>query len=248
MKKIWFFLLLCGLSSAWAQSPTALIKEDGISLDLPYVEVQMPSGEKKAFSLQLIANDPALPRFQMDLTTLRELDLQNPDDAVNPFPEVVLETSLGNIVLRLNREKAPISVENYLRYVNEGHYDGTIFHRVIDGFMIQGGGFTEQYQAKTTHEAIENESQNGLKNLRGTVAMARTSAPHTATAQFYINVEDNAALDYPSFDGWGYAVFGEVIEGMDVVDQIKALETGSGGPFTKDVPITQVVIQKASAR
>jgi cyclophilin family peptidyl-prolyl cis-trans isomerase len=157
---------------------------------------------------------------------------------------VRMQTNLGTIVLQLDAEKAPKSVENFLSYVKEGFYDGTIFHRVIDNFMIQGGGFTPDYTQKKTHASVDNEAKNGLKNLRGTIAMARTSAPHSATAQFFINVKDNAFLDYPGHDGWGYTVFGKVIEGMDVVDKIKGVKTGSGGPFPTDVPQQQVVIEK----
>lgn len=161
---------------------------------------------------------------------------------------VKLQTNLGDIVLELNDEKAPKSVANFLGYVNDGFYNGTIFHRVIDGFMIQGGGFTENLQKKGTKGPIENEANNGLKNLRGTVAMARTNAPHSATAQFFINVVNNDFLDYRSSTprGWGYAVFGRVVQGMDVVDKIRKIPTGPGGPFPKDVPQAPVVIEKAS--
>jgi cyclophilin family peptidyl-prolyl cis-trans isomerase len=164
------------------------------------------------------------------------------------MPRVRLATSLGDIVLELNQTKAPKSVENFLIYVNEGFYNGTIFHRVIDGFMIQGGGFTQDFQKKTTRAPIENEANNGLKNLMGTVAMARTNDPHSATAQFFINVADNGFLDHrsPSPRGWGYAVFGKVVEGMEVVDAIRRTATGSGGPFRKDVPRTAIVIQSAT--
>ena len=163
-------------------------------------------------------------------------------------PRVRLETSLGAIVLELNHAKAPKSVDNFLRYVREGHYDGTIFHRVIPNFMIQGGGFTTDYKQKPTHEPIENEADNGLMNNRGTIAMARTGDPQSATAQFFINVADNDFLNYssPTPQGWGYAVFGKVVEGMDVADKIVNSPTGPGGPFPKDAPRQQVVIEKAS--
>ena len=161
-------------------------------------------------------------------------------------PRVRLQTSMGEIVIELDGDKAPLSTANFLSYVDEGFYDGTLFHRVIPGFMVQGGGFTPDYQKKPTRAAIQNEAKNGLKNLRGSVAMARTSAPHSATAQFFINHADNAFLDYPGQDGWGYAVFGKVVEGMEVVDQIAAQPTGPGGPFRSDAPTTQVVIEKAS--
>jgi cyclophilin family peptidyl-prolyl cis-trans isomerase len=166
----------------------------------------------------------------------------------NPNPVVNMQTSMGTIVIKLYAEKAPKTVENFLGYVNEGFYEGTIFHRVIEDFMIQGGGFTKDYQQKPAHEPIRNEANNGLNNVRGTVAMARTSHPHSATAQFFINVEDNNFLDHTgqSWKGWGYTVFGKVIEGMDVVDKIKKIETGPGGSFLKDVPQIPVVIEKMS--
>lgn len=158
-----------------------------------------------------------------------------------------LETSMGTIVLALEPERAPETVENFLRYAREGFYDGTIFHRVIDGFMIQGGGFTADYRRKETQAPIANESENGLDNARGTIAMARTSDPHSATSQFFINVADNDFLNYgaQSAGSWGYAVFGRVVEGMDVVDRIRQVPTGRGGPFPKDVPQNPVVIERA---
>ena len=170
-----------------------------------------------------------------------------PLHALAAAPQVLLETSLGPIVVELDAEKAPATVENFLTYVREGFYDGTIFHRVIDGFMIQGGGFTADYERKPTHEPIRNEADNGLKNLRGTLAMARTGNPHSATSQFFINVVDNGFLDHTGANprGWGYCVFGHVVEGMDVVDSIRAVPTGPGGPFPKDAPQTPVVIESA---
>lgn len=168
--------------------------------------------------------------------------------ADDQHPRVRVSTSMGDILLELDREKAPKSVENFLSYVQEGFYNGTIFHRVIDGFMTQGGGFDQNFQKKQTHAPVENEANNGLKNLNGTIAMARTNAPHSATAQFFINVADNGFLDHrsPSPRGWGYAVFGKVVEGMDVVDKIRRTPTGSGGPFRKDVPRTAVIIERVS--
>lgn len=162
-------------------------------------------------------------------------------------PQVKLTTSLGEIVLKLNPEKAPLSVSNFLAYVKEGHYDGTIFHRVIPNFMAQGGGYTEKFQQKPTHAPIRIEADNGLKNLRGTVAMARTNDPNSATSQFFINLVDNGFLDYKSstVQGWGYAVFGEVVQGMDIVDKMAAVPTGAGGPMPKDVPKTPIILQKA---
>lgn len=176
---------------------------------------------------------------------LLSLGQANADDQ---HPRVRMSTTFGDILLELDREKAPKSVDNFLRYMQEGYYDGTIFHRVIDGFMVQGGGFTQEFQKKQTHAQIENEANNGLKNLTGTVAMARTNDPHSATAQFFINVANNGFLDHrsPSPRGWGYAVFGKVVEGMDVVDKIRRTPTGSGGPFPKDVPSTTVVIQRVT--
>ncbi|WP_303783356.1 peptidylprolyl isomerase [Azovibrio restrictus] len=161
---------------------------------------------------------------------------------------VKLQTNLGTITLKLDAEKAPVTVKNFLQYVAEGHYDNTIFHRVINGFMIQGGGFEPGMKQKETRAAIENEAANGLKNKRGTIAMARTNDPHSATAQFFINVTDNDFLDFkaPSGNGWGYCVFGEVVEGMDVVDKIKSVKTGNKG-FHQDVPVEDVIIEKAEA-
>ncbi len=159
-------------------------------------------------------------------------------------PRVTLETSEGKIVLELNAEKAPKSVENFLEYVRAGFYNGTIFHRVIPNFMIQGGGMTQMMTEKATRAPIPNESKNGLKNDRGTIAMARKPDPNSATAQFFINVVDNDRLNYPSFDGYGYAVFGRVVEGMDVVDKIKSVETANNGPH-QNVPVKPVLIRDA---
>ncbi|BBA33427.1 peptidyl-prolyl cis-trans isomerase B [Methylocaldum marinum] len=165
-----------------------------------------------------------------------------------PAPQVRLETNLGDVVLKLDSAKAPTTVENFLTYVKEGHYDGTIFHRVIPNFMAQGGGYSEDFKQKPTHPPIKNEADNGLKNSRGTIAMARTPDPNSATAQFFINFVDNAFLDYksPTPQGWGYAVFGEVSEGMEVVDKMAKIPTGSGGPMASDVPQTPIIIQKAT--
>jgi len=159
---------------------------------------------------------------------------------------IILETNLGAINIELDFDKAPISAKNFLTYVNNGHYDNTIFHRVIDGFMIQGGGFTEEMQQKPTDSPIENEADNGLSNLTGSVAMARTADPHSATAQFFININDNHFLDHrdKTPQGWGYTVFGKVVDGMDIVNQIKQLKTGAFAGH-QDVPIEQVVILSA---
>ncbi|HET7369398.1 MAG TPA: peptidylprolyl isomerase [Gammaproteobacteria bacterium] len=162
----------------------------------------------------------------------------------DPHPLVALDTNMGTIVIKLDRERAPLTVENFLKYVRAGFYDGTIFHRVIPGFVAQGGGFTTDFDEKDTRAPIPNESGNGLSNVRGTIAMAREPQPHTATAQFYINLVDNLRLD-PQPNRWGYAVFGHVVKGMDVVDKIAGIPTGPAGPFSSDVPNTAVVIEKA---
>lgn len=161
---------------------------------------------------------------------------------------VNLETSEGNIVLELDMTRAPVTVLNFLKYVRSGYYDGTIFHRVIKDFMIQGGGFTPQMERKEGNATIINEADNGLSNLRGTIAMARTNDPHSATAQFFINTVDNSFLDHKNKTprGWGYAVFGKVIKGMNVVDKIRNIRTGPNGPFPTDVPLKMVLIQKAT--
>ncbi|MBI0181994.1 MULTISPECIES: peptidylprolyl isomerase [Snodgrassella] len=159
---------------------------------------------------------------------------------------IKLTTNFGVIGIELDHKKAPKTAENFERYVREGFYDGTIFHRVIDNFMIQGGGFDKDMQQKPTHEPIENEANNGLKNDRYTIAMARTMQPHSASAQFFINVKDNDFLNHtkPDLHGWGYAVFGKVVEGQDVVDKIKGVKTGNHGPH-QDVPVENVIIEKA---
>ncbi len=178
------------------------------------------------------------------LTSTQSFATENKMSETNP--KVKLQTSLGDIVIQLNAEKAPISTKNFLTYVNEGFYDGTIFHRVIPGFMAQGGGFTTEFKQKETNAQIKNEADNGLKNKRGTLAMARTPDPDSASSQFFINYKDNSFLDYssPTPNGWGYAVFGEVVEGMDVVDAMAKAPTGSKGPH-QDVPKTDIVIEKA---
>ena len=157
---------------------------------------------------------------------------------------VLLTTNYGKIKIELDAEKAPKTVANFLAYVNDGFYTNTIFHRVIDGFMIQGGGFEPGMKQKPTKDQIENEAKNGLKNVKYSLAMARTSDPHSASAQFFINITNNSFLDYPGQDGWGYCVFGNVVEGMDVVDKIKSVKTTRSGMF-QDVPAEDVVIEKA---
>ena len=162
-------------------------------------------------------------------------------------PQVDLKTSAGTIRLEVYPAKAPKSVENFLQYAKDGHFNGTIFHRVIDGFMIQGGGFDRSMKQKPTRASIENEAKNGLKNDLGTIAMARTSAPHSASAQFFINLKDNGFLNAAAAqDGWGYAVFGKVVSGLDVVLKIAKTPTGPGGPFGSDVPRPPVIIESAS--
>jgi peptidyl-prolyl cis-trans isomerase B (cyclophilin B) len=158
---------------------------------------------------------------------------------------VLLTTNHGNITIELNTEKAPKTVENFIAYVNSGHYDGTIFHRVIDGFMIQGGGFEPGMKQKPTKEQLQNEAKNGLKNEPYALAMARTSDPHSASAQFFINIKNNSFLDYPGQDGWGYCVFGKVIDGKEVVDKIRTVKTTRTGGHA-DVPVDDVIIQKAT--
>lgn len=166
---------------------------------------------------------------------------------MNAHPQVRLQTSQGSLLIELDADKAPKTVENFLGYVRSGFYDGTVFHRVIDNFMIQGGGFEPGLKQKQTEAPIDNEADNGLKNTRYTLAMARTADPHSATAQFFINVADNDFLNFtaPTSNGWGYAVFGRVIDGTDVVDAIRKVKTGNKG-FHQDVPVDDVVIETAT--
>ena len=161
---------------------------------------------------------------------------------------VKLHTNQGDITLKLNAAKAPETVANFMQYVNDGHYDNTVFHRVIPGFMIQGGGFTPEMTQKDTRDSINNEASNGLKNKTGSIAMARTSDPHSATAQFFINVADNTFLDFtsPAGNGWGYCVFGEVTDGMDVVKAIESERTGNSG-MHQNVPMEPIIIERAEA-
>ena len=163
-------------------------------------------------------------------------------------PKVRMETTKGVVFIELYPDKAPKTVENFLRYVNEGKYDGTIFHRVIKRFMNQGGGFTPDFKKVETFAPIKNEADNGLKNKRGTIAMARTGDPHSATNQFFVNTVDNAFLDHTSKTprGWGYCVFATVVDGMDVMDRIAKVPTGANGPFQQDVPMEEILIQKVS--
>ena len=163
-------------------------------------------------------------------------------------PRVLLQTNLGNITVELDPAVAPKTVANFLQYVREGHYDGTIFHRVIDGFMIQGGGFDKNYRRLATRAPIENEADTGLPNDRGTIAMARTNDPHSATDQFFINSANNASLNFTAKTerGWGYTAFGRVVEGLATVLRISRVETGRAGPFDQDAPLDQVVLEKAT--
>jgi len=174
------------------------------------------------------------------------ISMQSKDtSAKDANPVVVIQTNLGDIEVELNQEKAPNTVKNFLQYVNSDFYSGTIFHRVIKNFMIQGGGFTKDMTQKKTNAPIAIESNNGLKNDKGTIAMARTSDPNSATSQFFINTKDNSFLNYsaPTAQGYGYAVFGKVIKGMDVVDKIESVKTASSG-YMGDVPVNQIVIEK----
>ena len=175
--------------------------------------------------------------------TLTAFSSANAQD--NPYPRVLIETTAGPITVELNPTRAPLSVKNFLEYAESGFYEGTIFHRVVANFVIQGGGYTTDLKLKPTRPNISNESGNGLSNLRGTVAMARTGDPHSADSQFFINLVNNDRLD-PMPTRWGYAVFGEIVEGMDVVDEIGYGATGPSGPLAKDVPTVQVIIEKVS--
>ena len=166
-------------------------------------------------------------------------------NAIAADPQVEIKTNMGTIVLELYPDKAPKTVENFLQYVKDGFFKGTIFHRVIPGFMIQGGGFSADFTQKKTRASVQNEANNGLKNDTGTVAMARTSDPHSATAQFFINVKSNDFLNYPGQDGFGYTVFGKVVKGMEVANKIAALDRGPRAPFPSDVPRETVIIEDA---
>ena len=181
-----------------------------------------------------------MKRHLLAFATLASLAL--PAFAANPMIE--MKTSEGDIVVEVFADKAPRSAENFVQYVRDGFYDGTVFHRVIDGFMIQGGGFDAKMNQKATRTPIENEAKNGLKNERGTLAMARTADPHSASAQFFINLVPNPPLDYPSRDGWGYAVFAKVVKGMDVVDKIAKAPTANLG-YHQNVPVEPVVVESA---
>ena len=178
------------------------------------------------------------------LATAQEAPVATEAAAADPSPHVRIVTNLGAFVLELDRERAPLTVENFLNYVRSGYYEGTIFHRVIHGFVAQAGGYTADMTPKTPDAAVVNESGNGLSNLRGTVGLARTGAPHSGTAQFYLNLADNIDLN-PRPTRWGYTVFGTVIEGMEVVDEIGQKPTGGRGPLERDVPVDDIVIESA---
>ncbi len=172
-------------------------------------------------------------------------DTAPPAAAVPAATRVRFDTSMGSFTIRLETERAPLTVENFLNYVRAGQYDGTVFHRVIRNFVAQGGGYSTNFEAKPTQASVTNEAGNGLMNRRGTVGMARSDAPHSATCQFYVNLDDNSDLD-PLPTRWGYAVFGEIVEGMDVIDRIAHVPTGEWGPFKQDAPLKPIVIEKAT--
>lgn len=184
--------------------------------------------------------------FSMMLLLTTTLSFATENKMSDTPSKVKLTTSLGEIIIQLNPEKAPVSSANFLTYVNEGFYNNTIFHRIIPGFMAQGGGFDTDFSQKAVHDPIKNEADNGLANKRGSIAMARTNVPDSATAQFFINYKDNASLNHtsPTSSGWGYAVFGEVIDGMDVVDAMAKQATGNRGGH-QDVPKTDIIVEKA---
>jgi len=189
---------------------------------------------------------PQTPKEQADITKESEPPKEQADMAKESGPRVTLKTTKGDIIIELDSEKAPVTVGNFLRYVDEGFYNGTIFHRVISNFMIQGGGFTADKNQKATHGPITNEASNGLKNNRGTIAMARTSNPDSATCQFFINVVDNSSLNYAGPANPGYAVFGKVVEGMDAVDAIRNVKTANQGGAFANAPVEPVIIETAS--
>lgn len=181
-------------------------------------------------------------RLFIAVLSLAGLSLVSASSFAQQSPRVRVNTNVGSFVIELDRARAPLTVEHFLSYVKEGHYEGTIFHRVVHGFVAQGGGYTENLELKEAARTVPNESGNGLSNLRGTVGMARTNDPHSGTSQFYVNLADNLDLN-PRPTRWGYAVFGTVVEGMEIVDEIGHRPTGEGGPFRRDVPVEPIVIQ-----
>jgi len=206
-----------------------------LSFTAPFAFAEEPAGGDPVAAETTGLSEENTDATATELTEETPAAEAQPEEGENPV--VIIKTSKGDIKLKLFQDKAPISVENFLKYVDSGHYEGTIFHRVIPNFMIQGGGFTADMQQKPTMTPIKNEAQNGLSNKRGTIAMARTGVIDSATSQFFINVVDNGGLDYrsPDMQGFGYCVFGEVMEGMDVVDAIRSVPTGRSGPHS-DVP------------
>ena len=217
-----------------------------LALTLPaFALAQTPAAPAKPAAKAAAKAAATKPAAKAAAKTEAKADATMATEAQAPA-KVLLKTSLGDITLELYADKAPKSVENFLTYVKLGFYDGTVFHRVISNFMIQGGGFTPDLRQKKTRAPIVNESKNGLSNLRGTLAMARTADPNSATAQFFINTVDNPRLDYSGDANPGYCVFGKVVSGLDVVDKIRAVPTGAQGPFPSDVPTTTVTIEKAT--
>lgn len=219
---------------------TAAIKPSIISERLLILFIYLVAFALMAFSFKAHANDTKSDTKQV--TKKSKSGTTKANSKKEKYPKVVIKTSMGEISIELDSEKAPISTENFLKYVNEKFYDGTIFHRVIPTFMIQGGGMTPDMKEKEMHAPIKNEANNGLKNARGTVAMARTNIVDSATAQFFINTVDNSFLDYSSPEQYGYAVFGRVTKGMDVVDKIKNVETATKFPH-ENVPVKSVIIE-----
>lgn len=221
--------------------------DDPTAAEVHFTAPSMLAEQTLRFRVDVVAADGRSRSITVEVTVPRDPEFSLGDSVTTtdqePRPRVRLVTSKGTIVVELDREKAPITVSNFLRYVEDGFYDGTIFHRVVPDFVIQGGGFTPDLTRKDTRPPIINESNNGLSNLRGTIAMARTNDPDSATSQFYINLVDNTSLDYAP-DRPGYAVFGRVIEGMDVVDAIAAVETTTRNGFN-DVPVENIVIERA---
>ena len=215
-------------------------------LMLPALALAQATTDKPAAPPKAAAKPPvAKPVPKAPAKPAAKAETATATDAQGPS-KVLIKTSLGDITVELYADKAPKSVENFLAYARSGFYDGTIFHRVIADFMIQGGGFTADLRQKKTRAPVVNESKNGLSNLRGTLAMARTADPNSATAQFFINTVDNQRLDYAGDANPGYCVFGKVTAGLDVVDKIRAVPTGAQGPFRSDVPTTAVVIEKVT--
>ncbi|MFA9217059.1 MAG: peptidylprolyl isomerase [Sphingomonadaceae bacterium] len=187
----------------------------------------------------------AVAGFALSGAVLAAKPAPKPAEPVSATPQIAFKTSMGDIVVELDHDKAPKTVDNFLSYVKSGHYKGTIFHRVIDGFMIQGGGFDEKLVQKKTSPPVQNEANNGLTNAPYTIAMARTANPNSATAQFFINVADNEALNYPGRDGYGYTVFGKVVQGQEVVDKIKGVLVDDKGMF-QNIPVIPIVIKSAT--